>query len=76
MCTQSFSDYDRKNVNLYLCCIAAVTKATKPYAPVFQEMINKVTPFLNYLLHRDAEEIANLLLCCRSLCLLSISTSL
>lgn len=68
MCTQSFSDYDRKNVNL--CCIATVTKATKPYAPGFQEMINKVTLFLNHLLHRDAEETANslflLLVCCLS----------
>lgn len=58
-CTQSFSYYDRKNVNLSLCCIATVTKTTKPYAPVFQGMINKVTPFLNHLLHWDAEEAAN-----------------
>lgn len=55
MCIQRFSDYGRKNVNLYLCCIATVTKATKPYVPVFQEIINKVTLFLNHLLCQDAE---------------------
>lgn len=64
MCTQNFLDFDRKNVNLYLCCIATITKATKPYAPVLQEMINKVTPFLNHLLHQDVEEIADSLFCC------------
>lgn len=34
-----------------LCCIATVIKATKPYAPVFQWIISKVTQFLNHLLH-------------------------
>lgn len=59
LCAPSVSDYDKKNVNLYLCCTATVTRTTKPYAPVFQEMINKVTPFLNHLLRWDAEETAN-----------------
>lgn len=57
MCTQSFSDYDRKNVNL--CCVATVTKATEPYAPVFQEMINKVTRFLKRLPQWDVEDAAH-----------------
>lgn len=57
MCTQSFSDYDRKNVNL--CCVATVTKATEPYAPVFQEMINKVTRFLKHLPQWDVEDAAH-----------------
>lgn len=69
MCTRSFSDYDKKNVKS-LCCIATVTEATKPYAPVFQEMINKVTPFLSHLLHWHAEETVNSpSCCCRPTCL-------
>lgn len=36
--------------------MATVTKATEPYAPVFQEMINKVTRFLKHLPQWDVED--------------------
>lgn len=39
-----------------MCCIATVPKATELYAPVFQEMVNKVTWFLKHLPLWDEED--------------------